>query len=217
MTPGSPNVLDQSRPAAFEVRDRVVAEQLGGIGRRRRDLLAAGRADEVVLRVEHVVHQRAHVPLVARGAERPSFGGGARHLRASTRWHARRGREGLGPSRRLQVGKPVVVYTRHLSAPTSVAEASPMATTICSSSARDVAKLSRTYWSHPVPKVGRRSRRRVRGRGRSAPGRRGRAPSSRATTGTWPPAAGTGSPAVRRPAARPRQPAVAVEVGDELA
>jgi hypothetical protein len=75
MTPGSLNV----RIVVVWARshDRVVAQPLR-IGRQSR-LLAAGRAREVVLRVEHVVHQRAHIPLVARRVV-PELGGGALNL-----------------------------------------------------------------------------------------------------------------------------------------
>ena len=93
----------------------------------------------------------------------------------------------------------------------------PMAATICSSSARDVAKLSRTCWSQPAPNGGpsltatRRSSRKKRGRVVEAQ-RRAVEPRQVGALGR-----AVGDVGQLGPEQLAEQPAVAVEVGDQVA
>ena len=77
MTPGSAKICEDVAPGALEVGGRVVAQERQAGPARRRGVLAPGRRREVALRVEHVVQQRPHVPLVAgRGAVEVVCGSG---------------------------------------------------------------------------------------------------------------------------------------------
>ena len=66
ITPGSPNVFSVSARARAKSARRLVADEVRWSPCRGGDVLAARCPHEVLLRLEHVVHQRPDVPPVAR-------------------------------------------------------------------------------------------------------------------------------------------------------